>query len=147
MIGRDHEMLQETGIETDNFRTGNLSLSVDVARQLQDFRLTHDHSPTSRTHGVVKRSLNRRENSLTHRSLMDRNSQYLISALTYVVFRVTPSNCSLCRRRSWRGRPRCGGRAASRVVCRDVSRSYSERPEWLGFLCRREQLFSSVWTR
>jgi peptidoglycan/xylan/chitin deacetylase (PgdA/CDA1 family) len=44
MIGRDYDMLRDTGVETDQFRAGNLSLSLDVARQLKDLGLTHDHS-------------------------------------------------------------------------------------------------------
>lgn len=44
MIGRDYDLLRETGIDTDHFRAGNLSFSLDVANQLVDLGLTHDHS-------------------------------------------------------------------------------------------------------
>jgi peptidoglycan/xylan/chitin deacetylase (PgdA/CDA1 family) len=44
MIGRDYDLLRETGVDTNHFRAGNLSFSVDVATQLVDLGLTHDHS-------------------------------------------------------------------------------------------------------
>jgi hypothetical protein len=44
MVGRDYDQLRDVGIETEHFRAGNLSISVEVARQLADLSLTHDHS-------------------------------------------------------------------------------------------------------
>lgn len=44
MVGRDYDKLRKTGVDTEHFRAGNLSFSLDVARQLQDVGLTHDHS-------------------------------------------------------------------------------------------------------
>ncbi|WP_247009120.1 polysaccharide deacetylase family protein [Halorientalis litorea] len=44
MIGRDYDMLREAGVDTDHFRAGNLSFSLDIARQLKALGLTHDHS-------------------------------------------------------------------------------------------------------
>jgi len=44
MVGRDYDSLREAGVDTDHFRAGNLSFTVEVARQLNDLGLTHDHS-------------------------------------------------------------------------------------------------------
>jgi peptidoglycan/xylan/chitin deacetylase (PgdA/CDA1 family) len=44
MIGRDYDLLRETGADTNHFRAGNLSFSIEVGNQLIDLGLTHDHS-------------------------------------------------------------------------------------------------------